>query len=137
MLKHIVPIVVIVAFGVLVVVNIPAATDVVPGSENLTVHEWGTFTSVAGDQGQAVEWLPLATESDLPCFVNQSKAGLKDYLFGTVRMETPVIYFYASREMKVNVTVGFPKGWITEWYPQAKLTSPCLRFFGGPAAVSV
>ena len=38
-------------------------------------------------------------------------------------METPVLYFYASREMKVNATVRFPKGWLTEWYPQAQLTN--------------
>jgi hypothetical protein len=25
----------------------------------LTAHEWGTFTSVAGPDGQAVEWSPL------------------------------------------------------------------------------
>ena len=25
----------------------------------LTVHEWGTFTSIAGRDGQAMEWQPL------------------------------------------------------------------------------
>ena len=28
-------------------------------ARDLTVHEWGTFTSVAGPDGQPVEWLPL------------------------------------------------------------------------------
>ena len=27
---------------------------------DLTVHEWGTFTSIAGKDGRAAEWLPLA-----------------------------------------------------------------------------
>lgn len=35
----------------------------------LEVHEWGTFTSVAGRAGTALEWRPLTTESDLPSFV--------------------------------------------------------------------
>src|SRR5215510_11761348 len=36
-----------------------------------TVHEWGTFTSVAGPDGKAAQWLPLAGPGDLPCFVEQ------------------------------------------------------------------
>lgn len=114
---------VVIVVGMLAAVSVGAETDVIPGSKTLTVHEWGTFTSVAGEKGQAVEWLPLDRQSDLPCFVNESLAGLEDYLVGTVRMETPVLYFYSSREMTVNATVRFPKGWITEWYPQAKLTN--------------
>jgi hypothetical protein len=35
-------------------------------------------------------------------------------------METPVLYFYTSREMEVSATVRFRRGWITEWYPEAK-----------------
>src|SRR5580658_559406 len=38
-------------------------------ASGLVVHEWGTFTSVAGADGQAVEWTPLSAPSDLPCFV--------------------------------------------------------------------
>jgi hypothetical protein len=45
---------------------------------------------------------------------------LKSWLMGTVRMETPVLYFYADREMDVDVKVDFPKGKITEWYPSAR-----------------
>jgi hypothetical protein len=122
MLKHVASIAAALAFGILVAVAVPAATDVVPGTSSLTVHEWGTFTSVAGERGQAVEWLPVDRQNDLPCFVNQSPAGIEDYLAGTVRMETPVLYFYTPRAMKVTATVRFPTGWLTEWYPQAKLT---------------
>jgi hypothetical protein len=35
-------------------------------------------------------------------------------------METPVLYFYTDRETSVSVNVSFPKGSITEWYPQAQ-----------------
>src|SRR5690242_20074725 len=113
MLKRTAPIVAVLAFGILITARIPASTDVVSGSKNLTVHVWGTFTSVAGQEGQAVEWLPVDRQSDLACFVNQSPAGLEDYLFGTVRMETPVLYFYTDHETRVDATVRFPKGFLT------------------------
>src|SRR4029077_1738179 len=38
-------------------------------STNVTVHEWGTFTTVAGPKGDAIDWLPLSGHVDLPCFV--------------------------------------------------------------------
>ena len=96
-------------------------------SPDLVAHEWGTFTSVAGPDGRAVEWTPFSGPSDLPCFVTilnptSIKVGPKGYLpklKATVRMETPVIYFYSDRAQTVNARVRFPHGLITEWYPQA------------------
>jgi hypothetical protein len=38
-------------------------------------------------------------------------------------METPVIYFYTKKETDVDVSVGFPRGEITEWYPQASVVN--------------
>src|SRR5271170_3598276 len=32
----------------------------------LTAHEWGTFASIAGKDGRAVQWLPLTGSTDLP-----------------------------------------------------------------------
>src|SRR6266478_958692 len=94
----------------------------------LVVHEWGTFTSIAGKDGVALEWRPLNGPPDLPKFVHtiqEGDAGLRNApkadLRAVVRMETPVIYFYSSNEMDVSVKVDFPKGKITEWYPQARL----------------
>lgn len=84
----------------------------------LVAHEWGTFTSVAGEDGRAVQWLPLEGPTDLPNFVNRIDCRLKGSLPGMVRMETPVIYFYAPREMTVNVNVRFRQGIITEWFPR-------------------
>ena len=109
------------------------------GPDDLTVHEWGTFTTVAGDNGEAMPWLPLGGPTDLPCFVHYfrnrsiklllpdsgppldyeaARAGLK----GTVRMETPVLYFYASRPARVDVKVTFRQGLFTEWYPNAAVS---------------
>lgn len=86
----------------------------------LTAHEWGTFTSVAGPDGQAVAWAPLKASPDLPAFVEHFRdANFKCSLSETVRMETPVLYFYSPRETTVSVNVSFAKGVITEWYPHA------------------
>jgi hypothetical protein len=91
----------------------------------ITAHEWGTFTSVAGPDGQPVEWSPLTRSTDLPGFVEQfQKGGYKIGLRGTVRMETPVLYFYAPAEETVSVQVSFSKGVITEWYPHASCVEP-------------
>src|ERR1700754_2659364 len=73
---------------------------------DLVVHEWGTFTSIAGKNGVALDWRPLNGPSDLPKFVYTSTGN--DGYRGTrgrtgkgeisrVRMETPVIYFYTKQ----------------------------------------
>ena len=108
----------------------------VPKAAGLTAHEWGTFTSVAGPDGYAMEWLPAGGPTDLPCFVAISGGGkfLKSRsrhrgersTLGRVRMETPVIYFYSPKEEVVNVKVSFPRGLITEWYPPAAVGSSPL-----------
>lgn len=100
-------------------------SEVRPVFSGLTVHEWGTFTSIAGSDGQAVVWWPLTGGADLPGFVEHFRdARFKFNLEGTVRMETPVIYFYSSREQNVSVSVRFTKGVITEWYPHASRVQP-------------
>ena len=91
-------------------------------TEPLVVHEWGTFTSIAGQDGRAVQWLPLSGPPDLPCFVDRLRLDIKGRLSGTVRMETPVLYFYAPSETNVNVNVRFKQGLVTEWYPSAAVT---------------
>jgi hypothetical protein len=91
----------------------------------LTAHEWGTFTSIAGESGQAVEWLPLNRSADLPSFVQHFRGtGFKVGLGGTIRMETPVLYFYSTHDTTVDVRVSFLHGLITEWYPDATHIEP-------------
>jgi hypothetical protein len=87
----------------------------VPG---LVAHEWGTFTSVAGQDGRPVQWLPLAGPSDLPEFIGRIGCNVKASMSGTVRMETPVIYFYAPSDMTLKASVRFRQGVITEWFPR-------------------
>lgn len=82
-------------------------------SNGLVVHEWGTFTSIVGVDRQALEWTPYRGGAELPRFVYGGKHNAR----GTVRMETPVIYFYTPKELTCTVKVGFPQGEITEYYP--------------------
>jgi hypothetical protein len=91
-----------------------------PPQNDLVVHEWGTFTSIADPDGRAMDWLPLTGSTDLPSFVEHFRdVKFKGGLYGTVRMETPVLYFYSPQETTVSVDVSFPKGLITEWYPHS------------------
>jgi len=94
------------------------------------VHEWGTFTTHHGPDGEPVVWQPLQEASDLPTFVHKAKsrATQKNTFPGTVRMETPVLYFYGERQQKVSVAVGFPSGLITEWYPRVRRTRGGVRW---------
>jgi hypothetical protein len=90
-----------------------------------TAHEWGTFTSIAGNDGQMVKWQPQTGSTDLPQFVEHLEgADFKGGLRGTVRMETPVLYFYSERPTSVSVHVAFKNGLITEWYPRVSKATP-------------
>ena len=100
----------------------------------VTVHEWGTFTTVASETGGSEPWSPLGAPSDLPCFVMHLN-GLQYKVITprpagpvtrpvTVRMETPVLYFYSPAKTKVSVSVDFPHGLITEWFPPASRVAP-------------
>ena len=100
----------------------------------VTVHEWGTFTTIADGAGGSEPWSPLGGASDLPCFVMHlnglqyktmpAVANTPTTRTATVRMETPVLYFYSPRKATVSVGVDFPRGLITEWYPHASKVSP-------------
>jgi hypothetical protein len=96
-----------------------------PADPALTAHEWGTFTSIAGRDSHAAEWLPLTGSTDLPTFVEHFQTPeFKGGLRGTVRMETPVLYFYTNRPTTLSVHVSFAQGLITEWYPHANRVEP-------------
>jgi hypothetical protein len=126
----------VIGFGGLATTFIKPQTEVAavaePKPSDLVVHEWGTFTTIAGKNGVALDWRPLNGPSDLPRFVYSRTSG--NGYRGTydvkgkgdlarVRMETPVIYFYTKEAMDVAVSVGFPEGKVTEWYPQASVVN--------------
>jgi hypothetical protein len=110
----------------------------------LIVHEWGTFTSIAGAHGEAVVWQPQLEKDDLPSFVEHIRNNrLKGGLSGTVRMETPVLYFHATHPTTVSVHVDFSNGMLTEWYPHAtskvsskQLESPIPQIQGNTSGLT-
>lgn len=106
-----------------------------------SIHEWGTFTTVAGSDGVLLPGLereeaplPLFTYShfgmengNIPrldrstnplVFLSVSKGIVRPVIGATVKMETPVIYFHSDEAFDVAVKVGFKGGTISQWYPQ-------------------
>ena len=114
----------------LLVVSVAGWTADEHAIPDLTVHEWGTFTAIAGKDGRAAEWLPLGfprypASTDLPQFVEHiNGVNFKLGLRGTIRMETPVLYLYSPRDVTVSARVSFSRGLITEWYPHADRVQP-------------
>jgi hypothetical protein len=106
-----------------------------PANPGFVAHEWGTFTSVQGGDGIQMEWNPLIV-SELPSFVYERNAvrsknpkvfAAKTGMTCRQRMETPVIYFYSDRDRTVDVSVDFPQGVVTEWYPLETAADVGLR----------
>jgi hypothetical protein len=94
--------------------------------QKMVVHEWGTFSTFSGSNGVNLKFAPY--DNDLPEFVHGylprfSKQGP---LGGTISLETPVLYFYSDKAQIASVQVEFPKGTMTEWYPQAARTTTKL-----------
>ncbi len=96
-----------------------------------TLHEWGTFTTVSGSDGRLLsglereeEPLPTSVQSlDQLYAVNVRSPFSKGWSIDrelqnvTVKMETPVIYFYTEQPMHASVKVGFHGGSISQWFP--------------------
>lgn len=97
-----------------------------PG-HGFVVHEWGTDTIVVGSDGSLQRGLHHE-EEDLPAFVYDriKAANLLDQPSPsvTIKMETPVTYFYSDVPLQVQARVNFPKGVLTQWYPGVSLFLP-------------
>jgi hypothetical protein len=97
-------------------------------SNDLVVHEWGTFLSMQGSDGATLEGM-YHEEHQLPAFVHsRSRDQLRRRSIRT-KGETPVIYFYTTRKQTVDVQVDFPEGMWTQWYPQTRV-APALGEVG-------
>lgn len=103
-------------------------------TKGMVVHEWGTFTTLHATDGTHLSGLYF-DEEQLPRFTYQhgdftkraeavyNKKGFdisptNEPQNVTVKMETPVIYFYSSKSQNATVQVDFPQGIISQWYPQ-------------------
>ena len=117
-------------------------------ADRLVVHEWGTFTSLQDEQGNAIGGINTDDEP-VPGFVHQvipgllfpptlaaspgSKAAPEGDPDVTMRLETPVLYFHLpkgqSEPVKVDVDVAFRGGWLTQYFPDARASvdSPTTR----------
>src|SRR5262245_6942922 len=89
----------------------------------LVVHEWGTFTSFSGADGKNLKFAHKS--GDLPSFVyrlpdGQGKSFHGFDIYNPISLETPVLYFYSDRALTASVTVDFPTGVMTEWYPRVE-----------------
>jgi hypothetical protein len=111
----------------LAIAAVPSSVRAQSGPGTYVVHEWGTFTTRHGPDGIPIRWNPLVAVTDLPRFV-YGNSRPKPTIEGTVRMETPVLYFYADQKQTVSVDVGFPGGVITEWYPQVRRKRDGVRW---------
>src|ERR1700679_1129246 len=106
------------------------------------IHEWGTFTSLQDESGQALGGINTDDEP-VPKFVHGVHLGIqphtdfpqvggKGFAFChpdvTMRLETPVIYFHpppgAADGQAAEVRVKFRGGWLTEFYPNAVSDAP-------------
>jgi len=115
-------------------------------ADRMIVHEWGTFTTLQNDKGDELFGINIDDEP-VPDFVHN----LEPYILNTpvlshdywltrqkgaprfhpqvsMRLETPVIYFYPPANgklpMEVDVQVKFRGGWLTEFYPNADVRLP-------------
>jgi hypothetical protein len=95
------------------------------GPADLIVHEWGTFLGMNGSDGTSLDGM-YHEEHALPAFVHSRSRDQLRIPFAFLKGETPVIYFYTNERQRVSLTVGFPRGVWTQWYPQATLVSPTL-----------
>lgn len=118
-------------------------------AEPLVVHEWGTFTSLQDETGQELVGINIDDEP-VPKFVHnlspfvlsqpvlsslhwayKSKGAPRHHPLVTMRLETPVIYFYPPAgtrlPLELDVSVKFRGGWLTEFYPEAHAEAPDLK----------
>jgi len=111
-----------------------------------TVHEWGTFTSLQNESGEAIGGINTDDEP-VPPFVHRldSSALLTpteappSFFKGapschpdvTMRLETPVVYFHPPAGLAgtqtASVAVNFHGGWLSEFFPDAEAYAPGLK----------
>jgi hypothetical protein len=113
-----------------------ASLQALASSDKLAVHEWGTFTYFHDENGKSIAGLNVDDEP-LPPFVQTipisneqsskfSKAIPRLHPQVTMRLETPVVYFYppenATLPMTVSFSATFNGGLLTQFFPKADVS---------------
>jgi hypothetical protein len=101
--------------------------------QGFVVHEWGTNTIVVGSDGVTLPGLHHEEEG-LPSFVYDrlraaelmGPSALAGPELVDCKLETPVTYFYSAEPLSARVSVGFPGGIFTQWYPAVTRFAPLL-----------
>src|SRR4051812_37958441 len=104
----------------------------------LTVHEWGTFTSLQDETGRSIGGIN-ADDEPVPPFVHTLRW---DLIVGTLsqgvprchpdvtmRLETPVMYFHlppGTTSATLDVSAEFHGGWLSQFFPYAMAHAPGL-----------
>jgi hypothetical protein len=117
--------------GCALVLATAATLSVAKPAEDLVVHEWGTFLSMQGSDGVTLDGM-YHEEHALPEFVHARSKDQLRMRAVDVKGETPVIYFYTRQPRNVSVSVGFPQGIWTQWFPQAARVAPGLSQTASP-----
>jgi hypothetical protein len=86
--------------------------DVYSPDEDTSHHIYTTESLIIDGEERL---LPKQQMRDRLSYGKGMPKGIKNV---TVKMETPVLYFYAPEELDVEVDVKFPQGSISQWYPQ-------------------
>lgn len=122
-------------------------------ARTVVVHEWGTFTSLQNENGEAIGGINTDDEP-VPAFVHDLSRSLltppselppRFFNKGvppchpdvTMRLETPVIYFHPpdGTQRRVDVRVKFRGGWLTQFYPDAEAVAPGIEKNGMAGAL--
>lgn len=114
-------------------------------SDRLVIHEWGTFTCLQDETGQAITGVNTDDEP-VPAFVHRIsdlipkpselapvyyKGVPRSHQQVRMRLETSVVYFHPPADLRepfrVSLQVDFRGGWLTEYYPAAHVSAPGLN----------
>lgn len=97
-----------------------AKRDAAKLKSGLVVHEWGSMKHQMGTFTSEFDLIG-EDQSDLPKFV---KVWADQPVMVPQMIEKPILFFYTDKKMTVNVNVKFPKGILTQWYPDVARYSP-------------
>ena len=109
------------------------------GEPDLVVHESGILTALQDESGKGIGGINTAQES-LPEFIYQltpalvpvseaggdkAKGAAQCHADVTMLLERSGIYFYKDEEFnaRLDVEVRISRGWLTEFYPNARVTA--------------